>query len=370
MIADDTPRGGGAPQGWRVSRRGFLALAAASMVAGCAPTGNSAARPTASLTPKPLVPSTRVEPGNAAQIMRLATFSPQDDDVRAVAWSPDGRVVAAGARAIHVWDVTTGEQVGMWHGHTQQIYGLAWSAASGMLASASADGSVRIWDTQHGTTVMILGGSESAPVYSLAWSPDGSKVVSGSKDGTVMLWDATTGKKLATWIGPATRRAMGPNPFAVWGVSWSPDGRRVVSTRYDEKVLVWDVQAGKELAVLTLDSQPNGVTWSPDGAVFAMTDDNGLVSLWDAKTYGNMARLDSDEGADGWAFGVGWTPDGGVLAAVRDAGSIQLWDTRAKTRLASLHAHGGAIWTMAWSPDGLRLATGSDDTTVRIWGVR
>jgi WD40 repeat protein len=280
-------------------------------------------------------------------------------------------LAAGGAQNIHLWDVTTGEKIGTWRGHQSQIYGLAWSAAHGMLASASGDGTVRIWDTRQGTTVKILGGSNTDEVYSLAWSPDGSKVVAGSRAGTVVLWDAATGKRLAAWTGPAMQGAVGPNPYAVWGVAWSPDGKRIVSNRYDKKVLVWDTASGKNLALLTPDSQPNGVTWAPDGARFATSGDDGSVQFWDGMSYKNTAVLSGGvSDGDGWAYGVTWTPDGGVLAVSRAVGSVQLWDTSAGSRLATFTAHEAATWTAAWSPDGLRLATGSDDTTVAVWGVR
>lgn len=371
MIADDSTRSRALPRVWRVSRREFLAVAAAALAAGCAPTGSVVVRPTA--TPKPLEPVAPVAPETAARITRLATFSPDDDSIRGVAWSPDGLIVAAGgATRVHLWEVATGKKVGTWSGHQDQITGLAWSQTSRMLASASADSTVRLWNTAQGTqgvTTRILGGPDNGEVYSVAWSPDGKRVAAGMKGGQVILWDAATGKRLETWIGPALQGARGSHPYAVWGLAWSPDAKRIVSNRYDIKVLVWEAGSGQNVAVLVPNSQPNGVAWAPGGAAFATAGDDGSVQLWDAATYKNGATLDSHDG-DGWAYGLTWTPSGDVLAATRQTGSVQVWNARTGALLASFPAHANAIWTAAWSPDGTRLATGSDDGTLALWGVR
>jgi WD40 repeat protein len=199
--------------------------------------------------------------------------------------------------------------------------------------------------------------------------PDGSKIVSGTEAGDVVLWDATTGHQLVKWSGPPRSPASGRNPYAVWGVSWSPDGRRIVSTRYDGLVLVWEASSGKVLKAIDTNSQPNTVAWSPDGARFATTHDDGTTRLWHGTSYTNTAVLDADDGA-GWAYAVTWAPDSSMLASSREAGSVQLWDAMNNGALVELQAHRSEVWGLSWSPDGLRLVSACDDTTVRLWGVR
>lgn len=358
------------PGGWHLSRRDFLVLAAATWVAGCGQAGNATVRPTATPAPKPLIPASPVEPGNAALMTRLATFSPEDSSIGGIAWSPDGSVVAAGgAREIHLWDVRTGAKVGTWKGHQEPINCLAWSRANGMLASSSSDGTVRLWDLRQGATVRILGGPANGEVFGLAWSPEGNRLVSGLAGGHIMLWDVTTGQHLATWTGPALQGARGTYPYAVWSVAWSPDGKRIASVRNDTKVLVWDAESGKNMAVLIPDSIPYKMAWEPSGDLFATENDDGTVQIWDAAHDDNVAVLGGRDG-DGWACSAAWTPDGRVLASSRQTGSVQLWDMTTGMRLATFPAHENAIWAIAWSPDGLRLATGSDDESVSLWGVR
>jgi WD40 repeat protein len=381
MISDETLGGPEAAVRW--SRRDLLkgslsALAASSMVgglvgglAGCGSTSSVFAPPPTTPTPStPLVPSGPITTGNAATIKRLATLQPMNHRVRAVAWSPDGRLVATGSNPeVALWDSATGKRLATLNGHTGQIYSMAWSPASKLLVSAANDGTVRVWDTQQQRAVQTLKAASNASFLSVAWSPDGHQVVAGTPDGDVARWNAQTGTQLAAWSGPAKQQGHGGEyPFAVWGVAWSPDGRHIVSTRYDDLVLIWDVATGRSQAIPKTDTQPNTAAWSPNGRQFAVTDDAGKVILWSGA---NGARGKSFEGhdGDGWAYGLTWSPDGSMVASSRESGIIQIWDARTSKELAALTGHLNAVWGLAWSPDGLRLASASDDGSVCLWGV-
>jgi WD40 repeat protein len=190
------------------------------------------------------------------------------------------------------------------------------------------------------------------------------------------VWDVRTGKHLFSWSGaPLGKQVALSYPYAVWGVTWAPDGKRIASTRYDGIVQVWDAHegdsaytAGKELVALHTSSYPNGVAWSPDGRLLASTSDDGTVQLWSTSTWENMAVLNPHDRV-GWTLAVTWSPDASMLAASREGHLVQLWDVRTGREAITLDGHTDEVWSTAWSPDGLRLASGSDDGTVRVWGV-
>jgi len=289
--------------------------------------------------------------------------------VRAVAWSPDGRLVASGSNPeVALWDSATGQRLATLSGHRGQIYCLAWSATSTLLASAGDDGTVRLWDAQ-GRAVQTFYSPSNASVFSVAWAPDGHQLVAGTDDGQVVRWNAQTAKRIATWSGPTRRQGQGGAfPFAVWGVAWSPDGRHIVSTRYDDLVLIWEVATGLSRIIPKTDTQPNTVAWSPNGRQFALTDDQGKVILWNGAS-GRRGVAFEGHDSDGWAYGLTWSPDSSMVAASRYSGLVQVWDSQTGKELAALEGHLNAVWGLAWSPDGLRLASASDDGSVGLWGV-
>lgn len=381
MIPDETAGGPGAAARWsrRDLLKGSLGMLAASSVVGglvgslvgCGSTNSIFTPPARTPTPStPLVPVHPITADNAATIRRLATLQPMNHRVRAVAWSPDGRLVATGSNPeVVLWDSATGKRLATLNSHTGQIYSVAWSPVSNLLASAADDGTVRVWDAQAGRTIQTLKTASNASFLSVAWSPDGREVVAGTPDGDVVRWNAQTGAQVATWSGPAKQQGHGGEyPFAVWGVAWSPDGHHIASTRYDDLILLWDVATGRSQAIPKTDTQPNTVAWSPDGRQFAVTDDEGKVILWNGATGARGKTFEGHDG-DGWAYGLAWSPDGSMVASSRHSGLVQLWDAQTGKELVALTGHLNAVWGLAWSPDGLRLASASDDGNVCLWGV-
>lgn len=153
--------------GGTLSRRGFLALIAAGTVAACAPSrGVASAKPTVILP----VPSGAITQQSSAHLRKLAALDLQDGKIRGVAWSPASRIVAAGGQGdIHLWDTATAKSIGTRHGHRGQIHGMAWSSTAGLLASASVDGTIRLWSFSSGETVKVLNGEGSATFACVAW---------------------------------------------------------------------------------------------------------------------------------------------------------------------------------------------------------
>src|SRR5947209_3918552 len=125
-----------------------------------------------------------------------------------------------------------------------------------------------------GTTFYIYRGHSSS-VFGVAWSPDGKRIASASLDGTVQVWDDTTGNHALIYRGHA-----GP----VFSAAWSPNGKQIASGGYDKTVQIWDASTGKH--VLTYRGHAalvNGVSWSLDGKRIASASDDGTVQIWDAR---------------------------------------------------------------------------------------
>lgn len=361
----------------RLSRRAFVGLAALTALAGCAPprlpgdTGGSSATSVATRQPTPIPPSGPISVSNASAIRQLAAFTPNAHPVRGVAWSPDGRLLAAGTDGdIYLWDMTNPAFRAIWHGHTDQVSDMAWSPNGKLLASASYDGTVRLWAYGQAQAVKVLRDVGGVAPISVSWAPDSARVSCGTIGGNTLIWNATTGVLLAKWSGPPMigRGKGGRNPFAVWGVSWSPDGRTLASTRYDDLVQLWDVASGHEIVWPKTDSQPNTIAWSPSGDTFATSDDEGKVQIWN-KANGKINATLFDHSEAGWSYALAWSPDGQLIATTRESGLVQVWSVADGKQHFAAPAHYTSSWALGWSPDNLRFASGGDDGKVCVWGV-
>jgi WD40 repeat protein len=242
-----------------------------------------------------------------------------------VAFSPDGGRVAAGCddHTARVWDLTTGRETLVLHGHTDPVWAVAFRPDGRQLASASSDGTVRLWDAVTGETTRTLTG-HAKRVRAVAFSPDGRRLATAGEDRSVKVWDPAAGELQRTLTGHAS---------SVLGLAFSPDGATLaastadterVVTREPGEIKLWDLHTGEER--LTLRGHLGGVfgvAFTPDGKRLASAGDDGRVKLWDPVGGQEVLTLYEHVGP---VSAVAFSPDGRRLASSSFDGNVIGWD--------------------------------------------
>ena len=301
----------------------------------------------------------------------------QQHDVYALAFSPDGKMLAASGSdcKIRLWSGIGNPDLPsrtVGH-HDKNVTSLTFNWDGTLLASGSDDCTIKLWhlDSQSKDKPMSILKGKQAAVKTVAFSPNrqtGYLLASGSQDNSINLWNVRDDRHFAVLIR---------HTDTVRSVAFSPDGQVLASGGEDQTIILWDLSDPKqirELDILTAHKDNvRSVAFSSDGQWLASGSEDQTLCLWEL-TSANQKTILLKERLRGHSYGVSavaFSPDNQLLASGSWDKTIRLWHLYPSKEISQvIGKHTDNIMSVAVSPDGHWLASGSWDKTVQLHDLR
>jgi WD domain, G-beta repeat len=291
------------------------------------------------------------------------TLTGQTKEITTVAYLPDKKTLASASLdgSVKLWDAQTGALKQTVAEQDGGVVSLAFSSDGATAAVAvvnnGGEGKVFIDDVQGAQLGAVRQQIKRNNIQSVALTSDGKTLAIGNSSGSLTLWDTTTGTLKQTLEG---------QDIQTRSVVFSPDGRWIAAGGYGNTVKLWDAQTGKLRELQGHTNEITCVAFAPDGQTLASGSYDYTVNLWNAQTGELKHTLKGDENV---ISAISFAPDGKTLASAANR-TISLWDVTTGALRQTFKTPAAAVSALAFAPDGTSLASGCADGTVKLWSSK
>ncbi|MEA5598987.1 CHAT domain-containing protein [Rivularia sp. UHCC 0363] len=277
-----------------------------------------------------------------------------EDEVMDVDFSPDGQMIATASKdtTVKIWNFQ-GKLLHNFLGHQGTVYRVKFSPSGDIIATASWDGTVKLWTTK-GKLIREL--KHDGSVYGVVFFPDGKTIASADGKGYVKIW-TTTGQLITKFTA---------HSMAILDLSISPDGEKLATVSQDKTAKIWS-RDGKILHTLAgHDNWVWDVSFSPDSQKIATASQDHTIKLWSVK--GKFLKtLDAHTNA---VTSVSFSPNGKQIASADTDQNMIIWNESGERLQTLITGHEDWLWSLKYSLDGRTIATASKDGTVKFWQIQ
>lgn len=366
------PRRGSSTMTRRVFAAGLVGLAALGGAGGWYMLSKRLARPA-----PPTTTSDENPPATPTSVNHQTAliFTGHLAGVNAVVWSPDGKLIASASddKFVQVFDANNGTRKVIYANHTKEVATAAWSHSGKLIASGGQDGTVQIWNATTGKLIFTYKGHTDR-VNAVSWSKNDQLIASGSEDKTVQVWQVSDGTQIFDFIG---------HTEGVLCVGWQPDNSSVASGSWDGTLRDWATiqhgnhfQAGDQIFNYGGHGKDEvyALAWSPDGKFVASAGADQTVQISNGVNGTPIKPFFTDHQSKQQqtnpVHSVAWSPDGTLIASGDAKGNVYVWKVAGRKTIFIYRGHKKTVNALAWSPDGKKIASASSDTTVHVWQPR